>query len=86
MGFVVSMMLKHADAMLKGFSRSIAVVLATVISFFMFDTALNGIFVVGASMVGLSVRMNSYYGGRKDLEERIDMMSNVHSRVYHARR
>lgn len=61
-GFVVSMMFKYADAVLKGFATSIAVVLATVASFFLFDTSLNAMFVLGASMVASAVKIYSYYG------------------------
>mmetsp|Transcript_25080 Transcript_25080/g.28086 ORF Transcript_25080/g.28086 Transcript_25080/m.28086 type:complete len:710 (-) Transcript_25080:158-2287(-) len=61
-GFVVSMMFKYADAVLKGFATSIAVVVATVASFFLFDTSLNAMFVLGASMVASAVKIYSYYG------------------------
>jgi len=55
-------MFKYADAVLKGFATSIAVVVATVASFFLFDTSLNAMFVLGASMVASAVKMYSYYG------------------------
>jgi len=61
-GFVASMMFKYADAVLKGFATSIAVVISTVASFFLFDTSLNAMFVLGASMVISAVKMYSYYG------------------------
>jgi len=61
-GFVVSMMLKYADAILKGFSTSIAIVLATVVSLFVFDSNVNEMFWVGALMVGSAVKMYSHYG------------------------
>lgn len=69
-GFVVSMMLKYADALLKGFAISVAVIVASVASIFLFDTKVNGIFFVGASMVGIAVKMYSYYGAGK--EEHLD--------------
>ena len=61
-GFIVSMVLKYANATLKGFATSIAVVVATVASFFLFDTSLNAMFVLGAGMVGSAVKMYSHYG------------------------
>lgn len=61
-GFVASMMFKYADAVLKGFATSIAVVVATVASFFLFDTSLNAMFMLGASMVVSAVKIYSYYG------------------------
>lgn len=61
-GFIVSMVLKYANAVLKGFAISIAVVVATVASFFLFDTSLNAMFVLGAGMVGSAVKMYSHYG------------------------
>lgn len=61
-GFVVSMMFKYADAVLKGFATSVAVVVATVASFFLFGTSLNVMFALGASMVASAVKMYSYYG------------------------
>ena len=61
-GFFVSMMFKYADAVLKGFATSVAVVVATVASFFLFDTSLNAMFALGASMVASAVKMYSYYG------------------------
>ena len=61
-GFVVSMMLKYADAILKGFSTSIAIVVATVVSLFVFDSHVNDMFWVGALMVGSAVKMYSHYG------------------------
>jgi UDP-sugar transporter A1/2/3 len=60
-GFVVSMMLKYADALLKGFAISGAVIVATVASFFLFDTKVNPMFFAGASMVVIAVKMYSYY-------------------------
>jgi len=65
-GFVVSMMLKYADALLKGFAVSVAVIVASVASIFLFDTKIDGMFFVGASMVGIAVKMYYYYGAGKE--------------------
>ena len=61
-GFVASMMFKYADALLKGFAISMAVIVASVLSIFLFDTEISGMFFVGASMVGIAVKMYSHYG------------------------
>jgi len=61
-GFLVSTCLKYADAVLKGFSLSIGVVLSTVASFFLFETSLNGMFLLGATMVFMAVIIYSHYG------------------------
>lgn len=68
-GFVVSMMLKYADAVLKGFAISVAVIVASVASLFLFHTKLHAMFFVGASLVAISVKMYSYYGPDRYLEE-----------------
>jgi len=58
-GFVVSMMFKYSTAVLKGFATSIAVVVATIASFFLFDTSLNANFFGGATLVILAVKLFS---------------------------
>ena len=64
-GFVVSMMFKYADAVLKGFATSIAIVVATITSFFLFPnettTLFNSMFIIGSTMVIIAVKMYSYY-------------------------
>lgn len=60
-GFVVSMMIKYADAVLKGFAIAVAAIVAAVASIFLFDTKINSIFFVGALMVAVSVKMYSYF-------------------------
>jgi len=65
-GFVVSMMLFYADSILKGFAVSVAAVLATVVSVFVFGTKINGIFFAGASLVGIAVAMYSFYERKPD--------------------
>ena len=56
-GLLVGLVMKHADAVLKGFATSVAVVLATVLSVIIFKDNLGQIFLVGAALVGFSVRM-----------------------------
>jgi len=51
------MMLKYADAILKGFAIYMAVIVASVASIFLFDTKIDGMFFVGASMVGIAVKI-----------------------------
>jgi UDP-sugar transporter A1/2/3 len=58
-GFAVSMMLKYANALLKGFAISVAAIVASVASVFLFDAKVDGLFFVGASMVGIAVKMYS---------------------------
>jgi len=58
-GFAVSMMLKYANALLKGFAISVAAIVASVASVFLFDAKIDGIFFIGASMVGIAVKMYS---------------------------
>ena len=69
-GFVASMMLYYAGAILKGFAMSVAAVLATVASIFLFGTKVNATFFFGAFMVGVAVRMYSYYDERERDERR----------------
>lgn len=59
-GFVVSLMLKYADAVLKGFAVAVAAVLSTFASVVLFGTKINIWFAVGASMVVLAIRLYSY--------------------------
>lgn len=60
-GFVVSLMIAYASAILKGFAISIAALLATVLSVFIFDTELSSGFLVGAALVGFSTRLYLRY-------------------------
>ena len=50
-GFCVSFVLKYCDSLVKGFSTSAAVLLATFLSSFLFGFQLHGPFVVGTSVV-----------------------------------
>ena len=60
-GFVVSMMIKYADTVLKGFAISIAAVFATLLSVPLFGANISSSFVAGAFMVAIAVKMYSYY-------------------------
>lgn len=67
-GFAVGMIIKYGDVVLKGFATSVAVIVATLVSYFFFDASLNGMFLCGASMVVLAVKLYSFPGeGRMDL-------------------
>jgi len=59
-GFVVSLILKYADAVLKGFAISLAAVLSTFASVVFFGTKINATFLLGASMVLCAVKLYSY--------------------------
>lgn len=60
-GLMVSLIIKYADVILKGFTTSVAVVLATVISIFVFDAKIELFFYIGATMVGAAVKIYSSY-------------------------
>jgi len=61
-GFIVSMMIKYADAVLKGFAISIAALVASVASIFLFHTEVNAMLFVGGSFIAISVKMYSSSG------------------------
>jgi UDP-galactose transporter len=58
-GLIVALVMKYADTILKGFATSFAVVLATILSIFIFDATLDWQFGVGASMVIWAVQLYS---------------------------
>jgi UDP-sugar transporter A1/2/3 len=60
-GLVVALVMKYADTILKGFATSVAVVLATVVSIFIWNARVDGWFVVGAAMVMTAVALYSKY-------------------------
>jgi UDP-sugar transporter A1/2/3 len=55
-GLLVGFVMKYADALLKGFATSVAVVLATILSIVIFHDNVNLLFVVGSALVILAVR------------------------------
>eukprot|EP00567_Pseudictyota_dubia_P002280 CAMPEP_0197466872 /NCGR_PEP_ID=MMETSP1175-20131217/65275_1 /TAXON_ID=1003142 /ORGANISM="Triceratium dubium, Strain CCMP147" /LENGTH=494 /DNA_ID=CAMNT_0043002927 /DNA_START=1 /DNA_END=1483 /DNA_ORIENTATION=+ len=67
-GLLVGLVMKYADAVLKGFSTSVAVVLATLASFLIWPNhvTLDAFFLLGASLVMSSVRL---YSNHKNLEQ-----------------
>eukprot|EP00934_Nitzschia_sp_Nitz4_P000534 Nitzschia sp. Nitz4//scaffold482_size5428//1374//3338//NITZ4_009225-RA/size5428-processed-gene-0.3-mRNA-1//-1//CDS//3329552875//534//frame0 len=58
-GLIVALVMKYGDTILKGFATSVAVVLATLISFFIWgdDMRLDHYFALGAICVGSAVHM-----------------------------
>ena len=56
-GFVASLMLHYADAVLKGFAIAIAAVVSTFASIVLFHTKVNESFLLGATLVGIAVKM-----------------------------
>jgi len=60
-GFVVSMMIKYATSVLKGFAISISALLATLLSVPLFGASISPSFAVAASMVVISVKMYAHY-------------------------
>ena len=55
-GLLVGFVMKYADAVLKGFATSVAVVLATILSIVIFHDNVNMLFLVGSALVILAVR------------------------------
>ena len=55
-GLLVGFVMKYADAVLKGFATSVAVVLATILSIVIFNDNVNLLFLVGSTLVISSVR------------------------------
>jgi len=60
-GFVVSMVIKYADSVLKGFAIAIAAVLGTLLSVPLFGATISSSFIVGAFIVTCAVKMYSHY-------------------------
>jgi UDP-sugar transporter A1/2/3 len=58
-GLLVAVVVKYADNIMKGFATSIAIVLSCVASMYLFDFQLSLQFMVGASLVMMSVYMYS---------------------------
>ena len=54
-GLLVGLVIKYADASLKGFATSVAVVLATILSAFVFNAHIDFFFFVGAGLVVFAV-------------------------------
>jgi UDP-sugar transporter A1/2/3 len=67
-GLVVALVMKYGDTILKGFATSVAVVLATVLSIFIWNAQVDGWFVVGAAMVMTAVALYSKYPPTEDIK------------------
>lgn len=59
-GLLVSIVMKYADNILKGYATSCAIILSTILSVFIFNSVLNTSFIIGASMVITSTILYSY--------------------------
>ncbi|KAB7501128.1 UDP-N-acetylglucosamine transporter [Armadillidium nasatum] len=64
-GLLVAMVVKYADNILKGFATSLAIVLSTVFSVFIFDFMISIEFVVGTVFVMASIFLYSYEPPKK---------------------
>jgi UDP-sugar transporter A1/2/3 len=60
-GLIVALVMKYANAILKGFCTSVAVVVATVLSIWLFGTRVDAWFALGAIMVVGAVQLYSKY-------------------------
>mmetsp|Transcript_24684 Transcript_24684/g.53246 ORF Transcript_24684/g.53246 Transcript_24684/m.53246 type:complete len:382 (-) Transcript_24684:41-1186(-) len=67
-GFVVSMMIKYASAVLKGFAISVSAVFATLLSVPLFGASISPSFAVAASMVVIAAKMYSHYDVKPDVK------------------
>lgn len=64
-GLLVAMVVKYADNILKGFATSLAIVLSTVFSIFIFDFMISIEFMVGTAFVMASIFLYSYEPPKK---------------------
>lgn len=64
-GLIVAMVVKYADNILKGFSTSLAIIIACVFSVYFFEFTISIQFVIGAMFVMLSIFLYSYTKERK---------------------
>jgi UDP-sugar transporter A1/2/3 len=58
-GLIVAVVVKYADNILKGFAASFSIVTSCLLSFFFFDFQPNWEFVIGATLVNVSMYMYS---------------------------
>lgn len=54
-GLLVSVVVKYADNILKGFATSFAIILSCIVSIYLFDFVINFKFVLGAALVIVSI-------------------------------
>ena len=59
-GLIVAVVVKYADNILKGFAASFSIVTSCFLSYLVFDFHPNGLFLMGALLVNLSMYMYSY--------------------------
>jgi solute carrier family 35 (UDP-sugar transporter), member A1/2/3 len=59
-GLIVAVVIKYADNILKGFATSIAIIVSCLASAYIFGTIIDGIFVLGTTLVVISVVLYSY--------------------------
>jgi UDP-sugar transporter A1/2/3 len=59
-GLLVAVVMKYADNILKGFARSLAIILSCIFSMYLFGTQINATFFFGTLVVVLSVILYSY--------------------------
>eukprot|EP00536_Pseudo-nitzschia_multiseries_P018892 jgi/Psemu1/321365/estExt_fgenesh1_pm.C_33170001 len=68
-GLLVAAVIKYADNVLKGLATGVSVCFATAVSFVIFGTAISGQFLVGASVILVSVYLFSNPIQKKDKSE-----------------
>lgn len=59
-GLLVAVVIKYADNILKGYATSISIIVSCIASVYLFNTAINFVFVIGTFLVVASVVMYSY--------------------------
>ena len=59
-GLVVAVVVKYADNILKGFAASFSIVTSCILCYFFFDFKPSFIFLIGASLVNVSMYLYSY--------------------------
>lgn len=64
-GLLVAMVVKYADNILKGFATSLAIILSTVCSIFFFHFIISLQFIVGTSLVMVSIFLYSHEPSKK---------------------
>merc|ERR1712071_393878 len=60
-GLLIAYVMKYADSILKGFCTSIAVVVGTLFSIWLFDTRVDSWFIVGAFLVLFATHLYQKY-------------------------
>nr|AKN21639.1 slc35a-3 [Schmidtea mediterranea] len=68
-GLLVAVVVKYANQLLKGFACSASIVISILFSVFIFHTYVSGLFLVGASMVVVSIVLYSKFSPTKIKKE-----------------